>query len=324
MSKLIVHLCSETPAIFMINGKQVGFVENIFQSVDISISDISEFLLYIYPIIETNEDDVPISFSAKIDIKSNKLFSFNPNICITDYGKNHFKIEVIAIKIPSITQNITPFYQKIDEFAFSVIKNTFTAQTNSEHFNYALPYKVTPQNIKKVGNFLVFNAKTAKNQDYLLVLNKNLQLCFDGVADKIEFDGANVITLQNIKDIAQHGLVTTYKFNNYSFTKDEQYSVYTQTEPISPANNKAIAWAFMEAVNIQNFALARSYLHPNLSQSLKDEHIIAFFGDFLEVTQSFEDNEQILSLVYAGNPRFVKNYKFELVENRIFNIDTIE
>ena len=79
----------------------------------------------------------------------------------------------------------------------------------------------------------------------------------------------------------------------------------------------------MEAINIQNYTLARSYLHPSLSASLQDNHISAYFGEFLEVTPTLDGSLYDLALVYNGNPRFVKIYHFEVNANRIVNIDCI-
>ena len=93
---------------------------------------------------------------------------------------------------------------------------------------------------------------------------------------------------------------------------------------MAPANFRALPWAFMEAINVKNFKLARSYLHPSLSQALQDEHLGNFFGDFLEVLPCVNGEFNVLSLSYQGNPRFVKNYKFDLTENRILNIDCLD
>ena len=320
MNNYYIHLYSEIPAVFMIDGKQVGFVEYPNQSIDI-LSDQPSFLLYVYPTIPKHKSNTAISYSAEIAMNAGKLFCDNSNIEITYYGKSHFKINATPLYVHSQAKNIPPFYQKIDDCTFSIIKGTLFAQSKEHNFYYPLPCDLDKINIKKINDFFVLSATEETGQNYILILNANLQLQFDALADKIEFDGKTVVTLQNVYDIARHGLVKTFKFNKTGFAKTQQYSVYTQSEPVSPANYRALPWAFMEAVNIQNYTLARSYLHPNLSQVLKDEHISAYFGDFLEVLPSLDNDYSVLALVYSGNPRFVKNYKFEIIENRIYNID---
>lgn len=322
MNSYYIHLYSEIPSVFMIDGKQVGFVEYPNQSVDILI-DQPSFILCIYPTTPSKDFSTAISYSAQITYKAGKLFSSNKNIIITYYGKFHFKIEAQPLLIHSQLNFNKPYYEKLDEYTFSIIKNTLFVQSKEHNFYYPLPCEINNIKIKKVTNFLVLTAQSYE-KNYILILNAYLQLQFDAIADNIEFDGNKIITLENINDIARHGLVTIFKYNNQNFVKDQQYSVYTQTEPVAPANFRALPWAFMEAINIQNFTLARSYLHPNLSQTLKDDIITAYFGDFLEVLPSIDNDYTVLSLVYSGNPRSVKNFKFEIIENRISNIDCLD
>ena len=322
MEQFYLHICGEAPMVFAINSKQIGWIEREYESIDLLVEK-QDFILSSYPIKTTNELGTNISFSARIHFSGGKLVSTHKNIIITDYGKNHFKICAIPFTIPFQNIETPPYYKRFDDYLLSINKNILNFNNSKNSLFYQLPCSLKDIEVKEMFDLFMLTGKTASEKTYALFLNRNLQVEFDGIADKIEYDGTQIITLQEISDIARHGLVTTYKKSNGGFSKFQQYSVYTQNEAVAPASSVAIPWAFMEAINIQNYTLARSYLHPSLSASLQDNHISAYFGEFLEVTPTLDGSLYDLALVYNGNPRFVKIYHFEVNANRIVNIDCI-
>ena len=322
MEQFILHICGEAPFVFAINSVQVGYVERDYESIDILI-DKQDFILSLYPLTQSTPQGTSISYSAKIFAKGGKLISNNDKIVVTDYGGSHFKVCASPFIIPFQSTYSPTFSAQVNDCFININKNTINISNSKTSRFYPLPINIQNIQAKEICDLTVISGATQDNKTYHLYFDKNLQAVFDGIADKIEYDGTQIVTLQNISDIARHGLVTTYKKSISGFTKNQQYAVYTQNEAVAPASNITIPWAFMEAVNIANYTLARSYLHPSLSASLQDNHIAEYFGEFLEVTPTLNNTPYDLSLVYAGNPRFVKTYHFEVNENRIVNIDCI-
>ena len=322
MTDIYLHLCSEKNCTFVINNIQVGYVENINQSIDI-LTDEQFFTLFAYPTNE-NKNFIYFPFSAQLEFISNKLISKSNNIIIADLGANHYRIEIIPFFILNQSESTPPLHKKTEEIFASLTNKNLILQNKDYFFNYITPCALQDFNLKKISNFYVLYGINYTKQEYLLLLNNKLQFICDCIADKIEFDKNQIITLNYLNDIARHGLVTTYSLKENGFKQNEKYSVYTQNAPITPANIYTIPWAFLQAVNIKNIKLARMYLHSNLSNSLKDEHIISYFGDFVEFFKSPTQNLNVITLSYNSSPRFVKNYCFEVIENKISNIDIIE
>ena len=346
MEEFKIRILSEFKAVFMYNNKQIGWLESPSDTIDF-LTDEENFVLSCYPITENSSKSLSLPYSAKISVTAGKMLCDCPLITITDYGNKNYVVNFTPYQLPSNINSTPPFYKMVGETIISINKGMLYASSNGTNLCYPiyLPLDdITAENEHgftiirgKINNSFELQSKvntsntnTENNKIYdenykvyNLFLNKNLQVAFEGKANKIEFDGNQIVTLNNVPDIARHGIVTAYALTENGFKKSKKYSVYTANSPTAPACIQALPLAFMEALNIENYTLARSYLHPNLSASLKNEHLRAYFGDYVEVTQTFNNTPFELSLVYNGNPRFVKTYRFDVKDNRIFNIDYV-
>ncbi len=321
MENYFIHITSAKPMAFSVNSQHIGVVNREYEMLELEVGK-ENFVLSCYP-LESTQGEIAVPFSAQIEILGGKIISYNDNLTVTDFGNGHF---ILKAKIPKIIKNsvnLVQFSKILGDNAITIHNNALSISNSKRAFYHPLPYILTSATADDLGTLLFISGMTTENTMYGLFLNKNLQIEFDGIADKIEYTDNKIITLRNINDIARHGLVTIYTREQSGFKKSNQYSVYTQSTPITPASNEALPTAFIEAINIENFTLARSYLHPSLSASLQDEHIRAYFGDFVEVMPTLNHSLYNLALVYSGNPRFVKIYHFEIKDNRIVDIDTI-
>lgn len=322
MSNILLHLCSAMPAVFCVNGEQVGCCDNPTQYVSICISQ-EKFVLYVYPLKQIHRHFCSLSYSVQINCKANKPLCNSDLITITDYGHNHFVIFADSLMVPRLP-NCPPCSSAIDDCTATAINNNLYITNENHNFSYALTEPLSEIKLTKLGELYSLNAKTQNNQDFIMVLNKKLQLIFDCLTDKIEVDGNHIVTLQYVHDIARHGIVNDYEVKNASVTKMQKYTVYTQNTPTVPANIYAVPYAFLEAIMIKNYNLAHTYLHPSLSQTLQNEHLSKYFGNFIDMSATFDYPQNVLALIYDGTPRFVKYYSFDLQDNRIINIDTQE
>ncbi len=322
MSNIHLHLCSTMPAVFCINNEQVGYCENLCQYLDVLVCQ-EKFVLYVHPIDQIANTHCSLSYSTQINCNSPKPVANTNLITITDYGHNHYVICATPLLVPRIT-NIPPCYDTCDTCTMSIINQNLNI-TNAQHnFNFNLQTPLKTAKMQKIDDFYAILGKNYDNSSYIMLLNKKLQLLFDCYADKIEVGNSQIIALEYAHNIAQHGKVTEYSFASGNVKKEKTYTVYTQNIPTAPANSYAIPYAFLQAVSLLDFSLARSYLHPTLNQTLQNDNIRNFFGDFIDITPTFTQNHDCLALVYSGNPQFVKNYRFTLSQNLIKNIESFD
>ena len=321
MSEIFLHIHSDIPSAFCVNGEQIGFCSKPTDFISISVEK-EEFVLYVYPLEQTLPHTSFISYSAKINCKNAKPLCNNSLLTITDYGQGNFVIMCNSLKINKPTT--TTFCTSLENTSLTILQNNLYLANDKNSLSFIPKTPLKDAKLTKFQEFLIIWGKTYTNKDNILITNSNLNLIFDSIADKIEIEDNHIITLQRVNDIAMHGVVNEYQLQNEQVTHLKEYTVYTQNTPISPANTFAIPYALLEAIAIGNFSLARSYLHPSLSATLQDEHLERYFDNFIEATPAFNHPLNVLALVYPGNPRFVKNFLFDIADNRVLNIDSVE
>ena len=322
-----LRLCGEEKLLFFINKINVGILENNEDYLLIKITDESEFLLTIFPI--QNSPKTSISYMSKCSLKNNILSSDNPNIIITNYPNNYYKIyaKKIYVNCTNTFGNPIEFQDKENK----LILNEFYPQsinfTDSSLHNTSINLNFFVKNAK-INEFLQYYAVRGTvdtTNDYLMLINKQGKKLLEVSANKIEITDTEITTLELIKDVNGHGYVTNYLIKNNQIKLEKSYSVFINNYPKKPANIYAINWAFVEAINIGNLSLAREYLTNELNSILDDNHLINFFGNYTEMeTNWISDNQMEILVISADFPRVAKIYTFELKDNKISNIENFD
>lgn len=322
MSNIYLHLCSTMPAIFCINEKQIGCCENLCHYLDIMVCQ-EKFVLYVYPVNQISDIHCSLPYATQINCSTPKPLANTNLITITDYGQSHYVLCANPLLVPRV-RNQPPCYDSCGEYTLSVINQNLNISSEQKNFNFQLQSPLKTAKMQKFNDFYAILGKNHQDLSYIMLLNNNLQFLFDCYADKIEVDNSKIVTLEFIHDIAQHGKVTEYAFSNGNISKEKSYNVYTQNTPSAPATPLAVPYAFLQAIKLQDYALARSYMHPTLNHTLQNENIRDFFGDFIDTTPTFTHGFDCVALIYPGNPQFVKKFHFELINNLIKNIESID
>ena len=322
MSNIFLHLCSTMPAVFCINGKQIGCCDNPSQYLDILVCQ-EKFVLYVYPVDQIANTYCSLSYSTQINCTTPKPIANTNLVTITDYGQCHYVICAKPLLVPRLI-NHPPCYDTCGTCSMSIINNNVNITNGQQNFNYTLQTPLKNAKLQKIDDFYAILGKNELNLSYIMLFNDKLQFLFDCSADKIELTNSSIITLNNAHNIARHGQVTEYSFQKGTVTKEKSYTVYTQNSPTQPANIYAIPYAFLQAVSLADYSLARSYLHPTLNQTLQNDNIRNFFGDFVDITPPITQTHDYVAIVYTGNPQFVRKFHFELNNNLISNIESID
>jgi hypothetical protein len=82
-----------------------------------------------------------------------------------------------------------------------------------------------------------------------------------------------------------------------------------------------VPFAFLEALAVNNYTLARTYLTDELNDSLEDEHLEAYFGDFVEIAPAEYEQNAINKIVVIeeNKKRQAKVFEVLLEKNKISN-----
>ncbi len=304
MSEICFKLILENSAVVWVNGEYLGQVAS---SIDFCTESKQN---YIFLIFDTDSTQVMV---VKVSKHNNILFCENEYAKLFHQKNNKW---LMWIKSHPTLVATAPLYLQKEDLVLTYYADTILIQNAKNSLCYTPRDKLADLRLNKTDNISILGKVNMR--DYILILNENLQILYEKTADQIEYKGQKIMTLDNINDIARHGLVTIFEYKNNHFEQTEQYTVYTQDTPIYPANEYALPIAFLQAISLKNFTLARTYLHPLLAQNLTDNNIKAYFGDFAEILPNTDNNLLKLALIYPNN--MIKYYIFELKEHKIYNI----
>ncbi len=317
-----IRLSGDENIIFFVNKIEAGIITNNDDFLMLKISQEKEFLLTVIPIQTTQEHS--IGYVAKIEFIDNLWTTKNPNIIITKYTENCYKIFAKKIIVGGlVNENNITHYQKnsINITLSNTIPQLINFHNNSINNSIVLDFCIKNAVFEQFLEYYALSGTTSTAQQYLLLLDdkgdKILELC----ADKIEKNAQDITTLQLLKDVNGHGYVTNYNIKNNEIKMQKNYSVYLDNLPKKPASNYAVCWAFVEAINIGNIALARTFLSSELNTLLDDQHLNNFFGNYCEMEQNWlTDNQFIIWVIDADTPKKARPYTFDVKDAKIYNI----
>jgi len=331
MSNIFLHFLSDIPVLVKVNEQELGLIENSNDTLSIEANGDQEMLLQVFPIADKSVTP-SIPYLVKLKLENNVPLCNNPYVEITDYEKTHFEIKFLPMQIQlhkkiSLVDNI----KLNEEVTVSIFDDgiyNLEINTKNKLYKFPLSEKIIEQKfelyIENETHFLILEGKTVQNKSYLLVFSNficNLEI----VADGIERTKKEITVLNYQKDIAQHGVVQKYTLDKTHFILSDEYTVFLDAKPHKPTDSKIVPWAFVEALNIGDTPLARSFLENGLNQTLDDEHLNTFFGDYTEIKWNKYTNEpNTLCFIYEGNPRITKTFRFEIINNKISNITQLD
>ena len=331
MQTLTIHFVSNFPLELTLNSANIGTLENDDDTISVKVFNEEKIFLKVFPIQTTKNQNI-IPFLCEIFILDGFLKTESNNIEITNFHNNIFEVKILPTyflsqKMPTIFKTLKINNNLIANFVDDG-KQNIEIISNKNVFHFVMQKKIHNIQFKffKENNndFLYFYGKTTKNQDYLLFF-VNFFCKLEIVADVIEITKENIKTLNYQKDIARHGVVQIYNFKNNEFVLSDEYTALLNETPQKTKNEKLIAWAFCEAVAIQDIKLSREYLCDDLNLKLTDRHITTFFGDFCEIVwNKYFAQENTVCFLYGKQEKNAKTFLFEIAQNKITNISTLD
>jgi len=330
MSNIFLHFLSDFPVIIKANEQELGLIESSNDTLSIEANGNQDLLLSVFPVTDNTSPSIP--YLVKIQIKDNIPTCSNPYVEITDYEHTHFEIKFNPMQVQIHKKAIMiDNIQLQDDIIVSIFDDgiyNLEINTKNKLYKFPLSEKILDYKfdyyIENETSFLVLEGKNPQNKCFLLVFSNficNLEI----VADFIEHTKTEITVLNYQNDIAKHGVVQKYKLDNSHFILSDEYTVFLDEKPHTPTDAKVVPWAFAEALNIGDTNLARTFLEKGLNNTLNDELLNTFFGDYNEIKWNRYLNEpDTLCFIYDGNPRKTKTYRFEIINNKISNITELD
>ena len=282
-----------------------------------------------------SDDEPNISYAILLKIDGNNIEFYNSHIKIVKYPNNYYKIYLKKLFIEkNNSENIIASNNILDcdIKIFDTYPQKITFVKNSKIYEKILKFNINEEQLYQLdyihnwlGEVTMFEAyKYLDNnkKECCVIFNTIGEILLETSNDKIEINENYITTLDALNDISNHGYVCVYKLEKNKINLEKNYTVYLNNIPKKPANDYAIIWAYLEALNIGNLKLARTFLSDELNNLLSDENIVGYFGDYCEMDKNWiNDNQNIVWVI--RNNKMAYGYIFEIEQQKIYNIDTI-
>ncbi len=283
---------------------------------EVKLESTSSFLISATPI--NNNEFMPTL--AKVVICASKVTCESKNIILIKHNTFTYEIIVLFEKAPS---NLLVYQNKLDnKSSVIVLASEIAIQKENKYFKQPLPFSFSDFDLIEKQNYIyfIFSNTTCA---HLVVFNKETTSFFLHNCDKMKKDEHSLYLVTKNNDFIKSYSTLTISLKDY----EKNYLVAKKYAVDKLATNKnVIPFAFMQAIKIRDFALARKYLSPSFSNSLQDEHLINFFGDFIKAVAPKVDLPPLsLSLIYKKeNLLFAKHFCFSIEDNKIIDISSIQ
>jgi len=330
-----VHLKSEDDFYVEVNTlSPFLLLKNASSPVEIENTEDAPLIFKITPIRTYCEHKKLLPYAAVFYVQNNVAESTSSLLDIVEHPNSHYDITFLQNTtsehtLPKILEQQT-FYIKNREHIFSVFYDgiyELSIQEKELLLNKEIPYSIKNVSLEKIKNkdIVVIQTTTNNLENYALILqykNNNYEVVKEGIIDKIEYNQELITTLEKQNDMAGHGMVEEYEIKDTGVIKKDSYFVYMNEKPKTTQIRELVPYAFLEAIKIKNFSLARTYLTEELNENLLDEHLEAYFGNILDIVPNVynKNDENTVCVIQDGIIKKAKYFTVLLEKNKISNI----
>ena len=330
-----VHLKSEYDCVVEVSIlSPFILLKNSSSLVEIENAEDEPLIFKVTPIRTYYKHKKLIPYAAVFYVQNNLVESTSTLLDIVEHPNSHYDITFLPNTasehiLPKILEQQT-FYIKNREHTFSVFYDgiyQLSVEDKELILNKEIPYCIKNISIEKIKNkdIVIIQANTDDLENYGLILqykNNTYEIIKEGLIDKIETSQELITTLQKQNDMAGHGMVEEYELKDTGVVKKDSYFVYMNEKPKITQIKELVPYAFLEAVKVKNFSLARNYLTEELNENLLDEHLEAYFGNILDITSNIyiANKKEAVCIVQNSSPKKAKYFIFSLEKNKISNI----
>lgn len=309
MNTYYTHLKSSIPSSVYANGEYLGICDKR-NTIDLLVNTTDVYY---------NISPIGNYYPYTIHVFNNsKCIDTTNNCYIVPYYNNHYDIYLKHIKIYENTPTTTLLNTSIGKTTITILNGINSSVSIYDNGNIVysdiihLLSKATAFNHQ--GNTII-KGFTVDEEYYLLILNNKYELVYSGYFDNMEENDKNIVGLNNIYDIAKHCHMCEIDLNHLDNFKD----YYIVKENLNLCNTiELIPEAFLEALKVGNYTLAKQYLSDTLSKA-SNSHFKTYFGDIQSIYyNSYNNSSPINYTVYSGK---YKSYNFTISNNKICDIE---
>lgn len=310
MNKYFAHIKSNIPASVSANGEYLG-VSSKRSPIDILVTN-KDLYLNIFPIGNYS------SYTAHIS-NINTCIDTTNNTIVVPYYNNHFDIYLNHSKVYTQTPTTTLLNTTLGNIVVNILNgiNSSIAIYENNIMIYSDIVDLLSSAVATIENKnIIIKGHTNSNKYYILILNDKYEILYSGYFDGIEEQSNKIVGLTHTYDMAKHCHIC--EIDKASNNVQDYYII---KENVNMCDcEELIPRAFLEALKVGNFELAKKYLLESLSKA-SNSHFKTFFGDIQSIYyNAYNNSNPVNYTVYSGT---YKSYNFQISQNKIIDIEEV-
>ncbi|MGN1227103.1 MAG: hypothetical protein ACI4TX_00505 [Christensenellales bacterium] len=319
--KIILNLNTTQTSKVTINENNFFITENETRKLLLKFDN--KFYLQVFPI----DDDIKYApFIAMLEYKDKTLKSKSNQISIIKFSDYVFEI------IISPTNTLTPNKAKAKrtiktnkaEKQINYENGKLEIKSNNKVINFNINLNLTNPKISYTENHIMLSSKEKIGTHLYVIDERDSKLKYI-YCTEFKTEQNELICLTKLNDYAKHLQITKYNLQT-GINLTDSYTAY-KTPPKQIKAKKIIPYAFMQNIKAKDLKEARKYLEPNFNQTLTNESLTSFFGNFTNLAPpQIALAPNTVCLIYKeGKNNYISRYfNFEFdTNNKITNIHEI-
>ncbi len=313
---LFLHFVSEMPFVLTINGEHASTVDNT-KKFSCDVYTTAKRLIFSHFPTSDEKEFLPSTHTLTLD--ENSPTSSSSNIEIIPCGNKHFEIVLTPILIKNESDTHLFYEESVGALSLIIMNGTkgniYLYENNKIKLHKVVDV-ITHTETEHISGKLVIKCAFGDNGFYVLVVDtSNSEVIFENYCDSFETSDDTLKVLIKQYDIAKHAKVFEINLNTNNIS---DYAVYLQQSPTYTHCPHLVPLAFLQAIKVKNFALAKEYLSHDFA-NISDQHLLEYFGNFdkIRFNKHLSNQNKVCYLVKDGN---YKCYEFVISDGKISEI----
>ena len=274
-----------------------------------------ELYCYITPFSSKNKTYLP--YAEKINLEE---INRTNHIKIIPFRNNHFELRFSLLEAPNLNPADIIAEEYFGKLNIVILNNScgnILFYENSKLKKQLTCDSVITAEINQIQNKIIIKCLLNENSYYIAILNiENLEVLKELNCNSFEENKNEIKCLTKLNDFAKHALISSF---NYLDEKEDFYNVYLNEKPATTDCQLLIPYAFLDAIKVRNYNLARYYLFSNLN-NVSDSHLESFFGKIKNIYLDSYNLETFKIPYVVENTDGFENVDFIIENNKIKEI----
>lgn len=314
MRENFLHFLSSTPATLDINGKYLGYIDNV-SSNEIDVITRTSHIFGTYSPASDTTSTIPYTFLLHT---LNAPESNNQYIKVVPFPNNNYDIIMKPFYYYQVAEPTVLFNESRGKYFVSIVCDNVCKITifSGGSIVYTTNAPILSEvKVDEDNGILIIEGIVDSDKFYLLIIDtSNFEVLHNDIVQSIENDSKTISSYKKLNTLCHHAKVFSL---NIPSKKAEQYYVYEENAS-NYLNPYLIPNALLQCVSVKDESKSQSFLGENLLGTPISK-LSEYFGDIKNIY--FNRHNISHKLNYTIETNTMKNYNFLIRNNKIIDIE---